>query len=211
MTLKIQMVLLLTIGLLAGCGEVVVFGHTMGEKPTAPEVKTAPVVATETAVEPKIHQDAADPRIQRVRDVTLSLTPQAAEKVATDSRFNADALLAAIKSELQSRGLFAVARLDGTGFDATGQANRTAEITLDDYALRPTTNFVLFGSTINVGTLSGHLLLRDEQGNELQTHPIEAEARVSIPESGDAENPLRPVYREFAVAVANSIAGAQVK
>jgi hypothetical protein len=200
MMLKVQIALVLIAALLAGCGEVIVFGHTVRGGHAASEVKADPATTTET-------ETVASPTIQRVREVTLALTPQATEKVANDSRFNADALLDAIKSELQSRRLFDVNGLDVTD----SRASVTAEISIDDYALRPMTNFVLFGSTANVGTLSGNLVLRDEHGNELQRRRIEAQARISIPESGAAENLLRPLYHEFAVAAVNSLGGAQVK
>lgn len=200
---KLQMLLLLTISLLAGCGEVVIFGHTVREGHAASEVKAAPTAAAVT--EATATATTADVRTQKVRDVTLSLTPQAAEKVASDSRFNADAVRDAIKSELQSRGLLDVG-------DATGSnTSSTAAISIDDYAMSPTTNFVLFGSMAYSGTLSGSLVLRDAHGNELQSHRVEAQARVSIPEGGDTGNSLRSLYREFAVAAVNSLTGTQAK
>jgi hypothetical protein len=203
MMLKVQIALLVTVALLAGCGEVIVFGHTVREGHAASEVKAAPVAMTAaTATETVV-----SPAIQRVREVTLSLTPQAAGKVANDSRFNAGALLDAIKVELRSRRLFDVNGLDVAG----SRASITAEIFIDDYALRPTTNFVLLGSTINAGTLSGNLVLRDEHGNELQRRRIETQARVSIPESGEAANSLWSLYHEFAVAAANSLSGTPAK
>ena len=193
--MKIRYVMLLPLiaGTLAGCGDVIVFGHTVHEAHPASEVKAEPTATPKAAV---------TPRVQVVKTVTLVLAAQAAAKVVDDSRFNADALLAEIKSELQSRKLLDDADLHSSG---------TAEISIDDYAMRPTSNVILFGNIISAGTLSGDVRVRDAQGNELPDRRIEAETRVSIPASGESANPLAPLYRQFAVMTANSLAGTPTK
>jgi hypothetical protein len=196
MMLRLPISLALICGLVAGCGEVVVFGHTMGEKHSASEAKVDSTATPEAGVTSEVQ-----PQVRIVKSVTLVLTPQAAAKVVDDSRFNADALLAAVKSELKSRKLF----------DDSDSHAVMAEILLDDYAMHRTSNVILFGNITSAGTLSGNIRLRDEQGNDLQNRRIEAESRVSIPESGESTNPLGPLYRQFAVMTGNILAGTQAK
>ncbi len=249
MMLRIQIALLLTVVLLAGCGEVIIFGHVVREGNKSTEVKpespppappatnpisatdpvttTTPAAAVSEPVAPApvtpankttapiantpptspaapnsapavINQPVKVPTIQRVKEVSLSVTSKAVEKVAKNSRFNANALLDAIKAELQSRNLFDAASL---------QAGGTLEISIDDYELHPNTNFVIFGATPNTGTLAGNVISHDENANALSTHHIETQTRISIPESGEAKNLLQPLYHEFAVAVADSLTG----
>lgn len=210
--LRVQIVLVLIAGLMAGCGQVSVFGHTIGEKQPASEAKSdsnAPHAAAATPSDQtpreQIPRDQATkdqaPRAQKVKSVTLVLTPQATAKVVDDSRFNADALLAAIKTEFQSRKL-----LDDTDSHAS-----TAEISLDNYAMQPTSNVILFGNIISNGKLGGTIKLRDPQGNDLPNRRIDAEARVSIPANGETTNPLGPLYRQFAVMTGDLLTGTQAK
>jgi hypothetical protein len=206
--------------MLAGCGQVSVFGHTIGEKQVPQDsadrngsepVKAEPIKAeppnastvAETAPATTVAKQAVTiPTIQKVKSVTLVLTPQAAAKVADDPRFNADALLAAIKSELQSRKV-----LDGNDSHVTAMA----EISIDEYSMRPTSNAILFGNIISNGTLNGSVRLRDEQGNDLPGYRVEAVTRVSIPASGESKNPLGPLYREFAIMTGHALDGTKPK
>jgi hypothetical protein len=137
-----------------------------------------------------------------VSAVTLALTPQAQAEAAKDPRFNADELLHAVQAELQSRGL-----LDAAGSGASG----TAEILIDDFATRPTSNAVLFGHTFVAGTLAGDVRVRDAKGNERQNTKVAAEARMSIAADGEDPNPLASLYRRFATLAADRIAGTPSK
>ena len=176
---------------LAGCGQVAVFGRTIGEpKPSSHAEAGLPL------------KPAAIAEFQKVRAVSVVLTEQATAKVATDAKFNVDALLSAVKSELQSREA-----LD----DATAQVTAVAEIVIEDYALHPTSNVILFGQIISTGVLNGALRVRDSQGNQLSNRRVEAKARVSIPAKGESENPLGPLYREFAIQTGNTLTGKIIK
>jgi hypothetical protein len=203
MMFRLQTVLLLTMALLAGCGEVVVFGHKIRAAPTAPEEKSAPTSASSTAsasptpVTPKSGAPLS-PQALAVNAVTLVLTPQLAEKVAKDPNFNATALLDAIKRELQARRV-----LDETN----SHANGIAEITVDDFALHPKSNAILFGYIINSGMLNGDIRLRDSDGKELKGFRIDAEAQVSIAANGDSTNPLKGLYHRFAVILGDHLTG----
>ncbi len=190
---KLLVLLLLTLGLLTGCGQVVIFGHTVGEGRSASENEPA---AGRTA------QATSKPLVPKVKAVTLALTPQAAEKVASDPRFKADVLLAAVESELRSRELF-----DAQDPRASGQA----EILIDDFATRSTSNAVVFGYNFSAGTLAGDIRVRDANGNELQTFKVVAESRLAIAASGEDTNPLRDLYRRFADLAADDLAGTPSK
>jgi hypothetical protein len=133
-----------------------------------------------------------------LKTVSLSLTSQVAEKVTSDARFSTDALLAAIKNELKARKLFD---------ESDARSIGTADILIDEYAMQRTSNVILFGNIISAGTLNGSVRVRDDQGRELQSHRIEAQARVSIPESGETVNPFGPLYRRFAAVAADNLAG----
>jgi hypothetical protein len=192
--------LVLVAGLLSGCGQVAVFGHTIGDKqPTE--------VAAESAAKPAATASPAQtastqvPKIPMLKLVTVVVAPQAAAKVAADPKFNADALLAAVKSELQTRKLLN---------DADAHAS-VAQISVDDYALRPTSNAIVFGNIISAGILNATMQLRDEHGNEVQNLRIEAAAQVSIPANGTSTNPLVRLYREFAITTANTLDGTPPK
>ena len=208
----VQILLLLTVALLAGCGEVIVFGHTVREAHPASESKSgsapAPAAATtssatSTSVAPAANAAATATAIPiiKVKAVTISIAPQAADKIAADSRFSSDALLDAIKRELQSRKLFDVNDLPSSS---------SVKISIDDYALHPKTNFALFGYIPNTGTLDGNLVLHDEHDVSSSRH-VEAQTSVSVPVSGEVDNMLQPLYHEFAVMVVDTLTGTQTK
>jgi len=202
MMLRLQIVMVVVSGLISGCGQVSVFGKTIGEKQPAVQANVEATATPAAVVTPSVQ---APPQVAlqvyKVKSVTVALTPQAAVKVADDSRFNTDALLAEVKKELQSRKL-----LDDTDSHAT-----TMEISLDDYAMRRTSNVILFGNIISAGTLSGTMRLRNGEGSELQMRRIDAGAQVSIPANGESTNPLGTLYRQFSVLVANSLDGTKAK
>jgi hypothetical protein len=203
MMFKLHTVLLLTLGLLAGCGEVIVFGHKVREAPTAPEEKPAPTSAPSTSSAsstPSKPKSGAplSPQAQVVSAVTLVLTPQLAEKVAKDPNFSAAALLDAIKRELQARRV-----LDET----SSQGNGTAEVHLDEFELHPKSNAILFGYIINSGMLGGDIRLRDGDGKELTGFRIDAESQVSIAANGESTNPLKGLYHRFAVIMGDHLTG----
>ena len=190
---KFLLVLLLPLTLLTGCGPVIVFGHTVGEGRVASE--NEPVA--KHAAQPAPNASAA-----KIKSVTLALTPQATAKVASDPRFKADALLDAIESELQSRQLF----------DAHDpRASDQAEILIDDFATRSTSNAVVFGYNLSAGTLTGDIHVRGADGHELQTFKVVAESRLAIAASGEDANPLRDLYRRFANLAADDLAGTPAK
>jgi hypothetical protein len=161
---------------------------TPSSSPSAPEKVTA--VATEPIK-----------ALRQIKTVTLSIAPEMMDKMAKDSRFNKKALIDAIQSELQSRKL-----LD----TSDSQTGTTLSIYIDNYDLHATTNFVIFGVRPHTGTLAGNLALRDEQGEATPVSHVEAYSRISVPESGEDQKLLQPLYHEFAVTVANSLGGTHV-
>ena len=240
---KIPVVLLLVVVLLAGCGEVTVFGHvvregsktsearkdstpapastpTPAQTPVAAATTHTPVTPDQTTSAPSSvatsqnssnsDEDVKSSRIQHVKAVTLFVAPEVTNQVAkdstADSRLDVGALLAVIKTELQSRGLFNISEAG----DEASQSDVALEVYIDRYDLHANTNFVIFGSTPHTGTLAGNLLLRDEHDNTVPVSHVEAYSRIAVPESGQAKNLLQPLYHEFAVTVADSVAGTHV-
>jgi hypothetical protein len=127
------------------------------------------------------------------------LTAEAAAQAKQDSKFNVDALVTALKKELRSRKV-----LD----ESDSQVTASGEITIDEYALHPSTNAVLFGRSYSNGVLNGTVRLRDAQGNELGNRRIETKVHLSIEEEGAPADALEPLYRHFAVDTANLLTGA---
>lgn len=207
--LKFQLMLCLTATVLAGCGQVAVFGHTIGERPTRasedptsasdsrPSKDTATTSQTQAEPAPASAVAAvAAPRA--VSDVSLVLTSQATAKVADDSRFKTEALLAAIEAELRARKLLA---------DANSSADSTAEISIEDFAVRPTSNAVVLGYIMNDGALTGEIRIRDAASNEFRSYRIEAESRLTVAANGSTPEPLGPLYRRFASLTGDWLAG----
>lgn len=143
---------------------------------------------------------AASPHtVHVVKAVDIVVTPEATAKVTGDaSRFTADALLDAIKTELKSRKL-----LD----EQDPRASGTAEIVVDGLATRPTTNAILFGYKMLAGTLEGDIRVTGASDTDSTGSRIVAESRLTVSASGDDKNPLAPLYRRFAVLAADHLAG----
>ena len=208
---------LLVVAMLAGCGQVTVFGHVVGEKnetvqppaegaqtATPPSPSAKPASAGEASPPANTQLAAKAPAIPHVvKSVNLTVTPEAAAKVAGDaSRFTAGALLDAIKAELMSRKL-----LD----EQDPQASGTAEVIVDRLATRSTTNAIVFGYKMLAGTLEGDIRLVGIDGRESTGFRIVAESKLTVAASGDDKNPLGPLYRRFAVLAADRLAGVTSK
>lgn len=190
---------LLLLPLLGGCGQVMVFGHVVGERSAA-----APAKPDEPAKVPAMTTVAATstaPTTQqvKVKAVNLTLSPSAASEVAGDSTFAMNLLLEAINAEMRSRGLL--------------EANSpgTAEIVIDHLATHPMVNAVVFGRRMLTGTLTGTLRAQSGEPNESPEFTLVAESRLSIPVDGSDQNPLGPLYRRFAVLAADRLAGVESK
>jgi hypothetical protein len=234
---KFAVLWVLVATMLAGCGEVIVFGHVVGERKTAeqpqpdrtPSSAATPATAATSATAagaPSTSAGSGAPAPQPgspaapgtssaetrlaaaassaphvVKSVNIVVTPEAAAKVTGDaSRFTADALLDAIKTELKSRKL-----LDEQNPRATG----TAEIVVDDLATRPTSNVILFGYKMLAGTLEGDIRVTGATDNDSTGSRIVAQSKLTLAASGDDKNPLGPLYRRFAVLAADRLAGVE--
>ena len=219
---RLAILSVLIVTMLAGCGQVIVFGHVVGErkesaepKPeatsaspqsTAPEATGSSSAATAAAgsasgeAVTQTRAAAASPHLTHaVKTVNLTVTPEAVAKVTGDaSRFAADALLDAIRTELKARKL-----LD----EQDPQASGTAEIIVDDLATRQTTNAILFGYKMLAGTLEGDIRVTGAAGTESTGSRIIAESKLTLAVSGNDKNPLGPLYRRFAVLAADRLAG----
>jgi hypothetical protein len=219
---RLAVLSVLIVTMLAGCGQVIVFGHVVGERKESAEPKpettsaspqsTAPEATGSSSAAPaaagpasgeaatQTPVAAAAPHLARtVKAVNLTVTPEAVAKVTGDaSRFTADALLDAIRAELKSRKL-----LD----EQDPQASGTAEIIVDDLATRQTTNAILFGYRMLAGTLEGDIRVTGAAGTESTGSRIIAESKLTLAVSGNDKNPLGPLYRRFAVLAADRLAG----
>jgi hypothetical protein len=180
--------------LLTGCGQVAVFGHTIGERGTAAEVKHD---AGTPQAKQSVSKPVASAAVHVVKAVALSLTAQTMATTANDSRFNADALNTAIRSELLKRKL-----LDETNINA-----ETAAISIDALTVQPKSNAVVFGYILSTGKLSGDMQVHLADAADMRTFRLDAETQLSIAANGKDPNPLGPLYRRFAVLVGDSLSG----
>jgi hypothetical protein len=189
--------------LLTGCGQVIVFGHGMGERraPTPPPDTTAQSAASDaTVADTRPASAAAAPVAHVVKSVNLIVTSEVASQATGEaSRLSADALLDAIKTELKSRKL-----LD----EQNPQASGTAEIVVDDLAIRPTTSSIPFGYKMLAGTLEGEIRVTGSRDVDSTGSRIVAQSKVTVAANGEDLNPLGPLYRRFAVLAADRLAGA---
>jgi hypothetical protein len=193
---------------LAGCGEVVVFGHVVRENPSKAEA--APSEPTTAALAPKpetatgsthaTRQNSAAasaglpaPPLLHAVNVTLSAPGQTG-----DASVDAAALLDAIRTELRSRNL-----LD----EQNPSADRTAEVRIESATTHPTVNAVIFGRQPMAGTLIGELQVSSASGDELPASRIVAESRWSIADDDQDKNALGPLYSRFAVLTADELSG----
>jgi hypothetical protein len=215
---------------LSGCAGWVVFGHTIEKpadsrsepaapQPVATQSATAPPVAAQpaapqpagaqpTAVAPSANQAVATetasiqpspgPSRSLLKGVTVTLTPAARQKAATDRRFKEDALVAAIENELRARKLLA---------ENDVKAERTVAVVIDGFATRPSSNAVVFGYIMSVGTLTGNVDVRAASGEELQTFRIAAKSRLATPTSGEDTQPLHALYSKFANLTVDDLSG----
>lgn len=210
--------------LLAGCGQVIVFGHVVGDhRASEPKSESVPADApapqsatpatsasasagdsSATAQPPLAPKSSSNPSVTHVvKAVNVTVTPEAAAKVAGDaSRFTADALLEAIKAELKSRKL-----LD----EQDPQAAGTAEIVVDGLATRSTTNAIVFGYKMLAGTLEGDIRVIGPDRRESTGSRIVAESKLTLAASGNDKDPLGPLYRRFAVLAGDRLAGVTSK
>jgi hypothetical protein len=195
---------------LSGCAGWVVFGHTIqgpqpataAQPPPTTQVPTpqptpaqAPVATQPLAAQPA---PPASPETPILKAVTLTFTPAAQQKIAAEPQFQQATLLTAIESELRAHKL-----LDTNDPHARG----TAEISIDDFTTRPTSNAVVFGYILGTGTLSGNVAVHAVAGNTLRDARITAQSHLAKPVSDGQANPFDPLFHRFATATVDSLTG----
>lgn len=195
--IRLLTALFVSLAMLTGCGEVVVFGHVVRENPpntegasSKPAAAPNPTVAASATSAPATDGSSA----VLLRAVHVTLLP---ESQAGDSSVDAPALLDAIRTELRSRKLL----------DEQNPAGGTAEVLIESATTRPTVNAVLFGYQPMAGTLIGELRLNSASGEERPASRIVAETRFTIAADSPDKNPLAPLYRRFAVLAADQLTG----
>jgi hypothetical protein len=201
--LKNLLVMGLTLAVLTGCGQVMVFGRVIGETRTQTETKVeAPAMSLAADPAPPSPPLPSSPIVHRVKSVALTLNPQAASQATADPRFNTAALLEAIETELRSRKLLET---------HDPAASDKAEIRLSDFTTRSATNAVVFGYQLGSGSLTADIHVGDSPAAGPDNFKVIAETRLAIAANGADKNPLGPLYRRFAVLTADRLAGTPSK
>jgi hypothetical protein len=186
---------------LSGCAGWVVFGHTIQGPQPAPPAQPLLTTQVPTPQPPPAQVPSAppaSPETPMLKAVTLTFTPAAQQKIAAEPQFQQATLLTAIESELRAHKL-----LDASDPRARG----TAEISIDDFATRPTSNAVVFGYILGTGTLSGNVAVHAVAGNALRDARITAQSHLAKPVSDGQANPFGPLYHRFAAATVDSLTG----
>jgi hypothetical protein len=178
-----SLLLVVTLALLGACARVTVFGHT---------VKDAAAPAAPVA-------QASQPGQLPFTRLAVEFTPTAQQQVAADERFSADALRDAIAAELRSRQLL---DLQGTG------AGKVAVIEVEEFAIRATSNVVLFGHLPSSGALAAAVHIHAAAGGEAREFRVRADIPLSIARSGTDKNPLKNLYSGFARQLVDELTGA---
>ena len=196
------------LALLAGCGDVTVFGHkvrdTHAPPQASPEKSVSPPVTptAATAASPPAQTDTRAPKplqsVHVLKAVSLSITPATVITLAGNSSFDAAALQAEVVAELRARGL-----LDSQDPRATG----TAEITIDEVTSRPTVNAVTFGYQMMAGTLAGRLHVIESTGSSPADFRVNTESKWSVAVAEPGKDQLKHLYRSFAIQSADRLAG----
>jgi hypothetical protein len=223
--IKLLTSLILSVAL-AGCGEVVVFGHVVRENPSKaeavaskPAIEAAPSQPATEAAAPTSATEAVAPKPEIATGSTHATRQTSAAASAGlpaahllhavnvtlsapgqtgDASVDAAALLNAIRTELRSRNL-----LD----EQNPSADRTAEVRIESATTHPTVNAVIFGRQPMAGTLIGELQVSSASGEELPASRIVAESRWSIADDGQDKNALGPLYSRFAMLTADELSG----
>jgi hypothetical protein len=189
---RLWLLAVVNVALLAGCGQVVVFGHVVGEG-KAPEV-----AQTAAPTETKDSQAVVATTVPAFKSITLKVAPNATDNVASSTPFEPELLLEALRTELRARKL-----LD----EENPQLASTAEVQVSEVSVRPSTNAVVFGYQMMSGTLIGDVHLAGAALHVL------ADTRLTIPvdDENRKKDPLGPLYRRFALLTADRIQGVESK
>jgi len=211
--------------MLSGCAGSVIFGHTIGREDststvqasaperappqpatpatappgnTAPAAPATPTPASSPAPAP-VKSVAVASVDAKLSAVTVTFTSAAREKVDAEPGFNQDALIAAIRTDLQRHQLLD----DG----ADTHSGRTLEIVIEDFAARPASNAVVLGYTFSNATLSGKVGVRDADGRAPRTFNVKADRRLSARTDGGQAPALDPLYERFADVTVSELTG----
>jgi len=220
---------------LAGCGEVVVFGHVVRENPSkaeaAPSEPPTAAVASTPAIEAAASQPAKDAAAPKPATEALAPQPETATSsthatrqttAATAAGVPAAHLLHAVNVTLSPASQAGEASVDAAALtdairtelrsrdlldEQNPSADGTAEVRIESATTHPTVNAVIFGRQPMAGALTGELHVSRASGEELPASRIVAESRWTIADDGQDKNALGPLYSRFAVLMANELSG----
>jgi hypothetical protein len=177
------LLLVLSLGALAGCTRMTMSGNTARDDPASRRESTI----------------APDPRSQITR-LIIDYTPAAAKQTADDARFDSGALQKAASAGLAARGLA----------DITNPAVvRVAAIEIDEFDVRATSNVVLMGRVASAGVLGASVRIRDDSGTELRKFHVRADMSLNLVHNGTDRNTLESLYKGFTSLIADELAGTQ--
>jgi hypothetical protein len=202
--MRFSVLAILSVTLLAGCGRVVMFGHVVreGSAPDVSESDAPANVASGSRSEVVAQKMQAVAPAPVLKAVTIRVSPRATENVASDTPFAPELLLEAIRTELRSRKL-----LD----EQNPQVTETAEVQIDEVAVRPSTNAIVFGYKMMASTLIGDVHLSTADSTAPPGFHVSADTRLTISAENENKNPLAPLYRRFAELTADRLAGVESK
>jgi hypothetical protein len=135
----------------------------------------------------------------RLASIAVLLSAELEQQIADEPRFSFAVLRDAITAELRARRLLAA---------QGGAAGNTAEILVNEFALRATSNVVVFGRLSSVGVLGGLVRLRTEAGAQPREFKVLVEIPLSISQRKTGSDSLQKLNQRFARVIGDEIAAA---
>ncbi|MET0280792.1 MAG: hypothetical protein ABW278_06645 [Steroidobacteraceae bacterium] len=131
---------------------------------------------------------------------TLRFATATQRQIDDEPRFSARLLRDTILAELTTRGML--------GEQAEG---RVVDIQIDEFSLRNTTNVVVFGNIASAGKLAAVLRIPGTDGGSPREARVRVEASLNLRKDDASAQSLEKLYRRFAVAIADELAGAPLR
>ena len=234
--IRLLPLLLFPLAALAGCGEVVVFGHVVRENPSKTEAAPSEPATAATVSKPETEAASSQPATgatpKPATEVVVAEPKTATATSSTQATLESSAAaiaglpaahrLRAVHVTLSPATQAGNASVDPTALsdairaelrsrklldEQNPSADGTAEVRIESATAHPTVNAVIFGRQPMAGTLTGELHVSSASGESLPASRIVAESRWTVADDGQDKNGLAPLYSRFAVLTADELTG----
>lgn len=133
------------------------------------------------------------------RDVTLTLSDAARAKLAANTHFRQDQLLAVIKRKLEAANLLA---------QTPDPKLPTIEVVVTDIRVRSTFSAIMFGFMAGSDLIAGDVVARNHEGKELQRFSVDVSYALGGAAGGQDATRVGWLYEAFANELIKELTGA---